>query len=96
MKSEQRAPSEQNEQPQQLTQKQLTQTQLTQSAEAGELLKARRRAQGVTQELLADYSGVSRVSITKIERGGDLRLSTLLRLTQLLGLEVIIKPRDAR
>lgn len=91
MKREQRAPSAQSEQPQQLTQQQLTQ-----SAEAGELIKARRRAQGVTQELLADYSGVSRVSITKIERGGDLRLSTLLRLTQLLGLEVIIKPRDAR
>lgn len=65
-------------------------------AEVGKLLRAQRKSQGVTQEQLADYSGVSRVSITKIERGMDLKLSTLLKLTQLLGLEVIIKPRDAR
>ena len=64
--------------------------------EAGAALKARRKEQGVTQAQLADYSGVSRVSLTKIERGGDLRLSTLLKLTELLGLEVIIRPRDAR
>ena len=64
--------------------------------EVGELMRARRKAQGVTQTLLADYSGISRVSITKIEQGGDLKLSTLLKLTELLGLEVIIKPRDAR
>ena len=69
---------------------------IKQSLDVGELMRARRKAQGVTQTLLADYSGVSRVSITKIERGGDLKLSTLLKLTELLGLEVIIKPRDAR
>ena len=64
--------------------------------EIGEALKGRRRAQGVTQAMLSDYAGVSRVSLTKIERGGDLRLSTLLKLTGLLGLEVVIRPRDAR
>ena len=69
---------------------------IKQSLDVGELIRARRKVQGVTQALLADYSGVSRVSITKIERGGDLKLSTLLKLTELLGLEVIIKPRDAR
>ena len=47
-------------------------------------------------EELTDYPEVSRVSLTKIERGGDLRLSTLLKLTELLGLEVIIRPREAR
>jgi len=69
---------------------------IKEGTEVGELMRARRKTQGVTQTLLADYSGVSRVSITKIERGGDLKLSTLLKLTELLGLEVIIKPRDAR
>ena len=69
---------------------------IKEGTEVGELMRARRKTQGVTQTLLADYSGISRVSITKIERGGDLKLSTLLKLTELLGLEVIIKPRDAR
>ena len=43
--------------------------QLLAREEAGAALKARRKEQGVTQAQLADYSGVSRVSLTKIERG---------------------------
>ena len=49
----------------------------------GEQIRRVRRAQQVTQEELADYAGLSRVSVMKVEKGGDVRLSNLLRLTEL-------------
>jgi|LauGreDrversion4_2_1035121.scaffolds.fasta_scaffold427937_2 transcriptional regulator with XRE-family HTH domain len=71
-------------------------TAISEVREFGERLREVRRAQEVTQEELADYSGLSRVSVIKIEGGGDLRLSNLLRLAGLLGLEVVVRPRGIR
>jgi len=50
----------------------------------------------VTQEELADYAGLSRVSVMKVEKGGDVRLSNLLRLIELLGLELVVRPRGLK
>lgn len=62
----------------------------------GEQIRRVRRAQQVTQEELADYAGLSRVSVMKVEKGGDVRLSNLLRLTELLGLELVVRPRGLK
>ena len=62
----------------------------------GEQIRRVRRAQHVTQEELADYAGLSRVSVMKVEKGGDVRLSNLLRLTELLGLELVVRPRGLK
>ena len=62
----------------------------------GEQIRRVRRAQQVTQEELADYAGLSRVSVMKVEKGGDVRLSNLLRLIELLGLELVVRPRGLK
>ena len=57
-----------------------------------QILKQTRRSKGITQLDLADFSGLSNHGISKIELGSsDPRLSTLLRLTELLGLRIIIE-----
>ncbi len=52
-------------------------------------LKERREALGVTQEILADISGVSLRAIKQFESGeGNPTLHTLSKLAEALGLEV--------
>ena len=52
-------------------------------------LKERREALGVTQEMLADISGVSLRTIKKFESGkGNPTLDTLSKLSEALGLQV--------
>jgi transcriptional regulator with XRE-family HTH domain len=62
-------------------------------------LKARRAALRVTQEMLADISGVSLRALKQFERGkGNPTLETLTKLCAALGLEVTLqvqsKPLD--
>lgn len=51
-----------------------------------------RKTKGLTQEGLAEKSGVSRVTIANIERGAvtDLKISTMLSLANALGATVEI------
>lgn len=50
---------------------------------------ARRLELGLTQQTLADLSGVSRSTIQALERGmGGIRLESLIALTDVLGLQV--------
>lgn len=63
-------------------------------------LKERREALGVTQEMLADISGVSLRALKQFESGkGNPTLDTLSKLSEALGLEVglhaSIKQADA-
>lgn len=59
------------------------------------ILKATRRSRGVTQVELADFSGLSNHGISKIELGSsDPRLSTLLRLAELLDLRIVVESDD--
>jgi transcriptional regulator with XRE-family HTH domain len=53
-------------------------------------LRDRRRAAGPTQAVLAERSGTARVTIARLEAGGpqDVRLGTLVRLCDALGLEI--------
>ena len=52
-------------------------------------LKERREALGVTQEMLADISGVSLRALKQFESGkGNPTLDTLSKLSESLGLEV--------
>ncbi|NYT61920.1 helix-turn-helix transcriptional regulator [Alcaligenaceae bacterium] len=47
-----------------------------------------RKRQQLTQQQLADMSGLSRRALGRIERGGDCALSTLRRLYTALGIDV--------
>ena len=50
-----------------------------------ERVRARRKAQGLTQRRLADRSGVSYSSLRRFETTGEISLTSLLRLAQTLG-----------
>lgn len=58
-------------------------------------LKARRKALQVTQETLADISGVSLRALKQFESGkGNPTLETLSKLSDALGLEVSLKVKS--
>lgn len=50
-----------------------------------ERVRARRKAQGLTQRRLADRAGVSYSSLRRFETTGEISLTSLLRLAQTLG-----------
>ena len=54
-------------------------------------IRDRRRAAGLTQAALAARSGASRVTIARLETGGDpdVRLGTLTRVCSALGLDLV-------
>ena len=61
-----------------------------------EKLKAARQAKGLSQRTLSQLAGVPQSHISKIESGAvDLRLSSLIELSRVLGLELALVPRNA-
>jgi len=57
-------------------------------------LKAARKAKGLSQRALSKLAGVPQSHISKIENGAvDLRLSSLIELARILGLEATLVPR---
>lgn len=67
------------------------------AADLGRAIRARRRAQGLGQEELALLADSHRNRVAEIERGGATeRLQLLLRLLNELGLELVVRPRNAR
>jgi transcriptional regulator with XRE-family HTH domain len=60
-------------------------------------LREARRRQALTQAALASRSGTSRVTIARLEAGsaGDVRLGTLCRVSEALGLEIAAAPVGA-
>jgi len=59
-------------------------------------LKAEREARGLSQRALGKLAGVPQSHISKIENGTvDLRLSSLIELARVLGLELALVPRKA-
>jgi len=59
-------------------------------------LKAERKARGLSQRALGKLAGVPQSHISKIENGTvDLRLSSLIELARVLGLELALVPRKA-
>ena len=59
-----------------------------------EKLRARRLALGLPQAEVARRSGIQQRQVSTFERGGDVTLSTLLKLAQALDVELIPVPRE--
>lgn len=67
------------------------------ATDLGQAIRARRRAQRLTQDELALLAGSHRNRVAEIERGGETeRLQLLLKLVNELGLELIVQPRNVR
>lgn len=60
------------------------------------ILKKRRKELGVTQQQLAEYCNLSRNGIVQLEGGekNDMKLSTLLKVSTMLGLNILIEEDD--
>ena len=64
--------------------------------EVARILRAARKARGLSQRELGDRIGLTQAHISKFESGRvDLRLSSLVELSRGLGLEVMLVPRRA-
>ena len=59
-----------------------------------ETIRARRLALGLSQIEAARRSGIQQRQVSLFERGGDVTLSTLLKLAQALDVELIPVPRE--
>lgn len=54
----------------------------------GEQIKQRRLASNMTQEVAASLCGISKKTLIKIEKGGDVYVSTLLQVCQAFGIRL--------
>lgn len=62
--------------------------------EIGRIVKQLRKEQKITQQELADFANLSRIGVVKLEKGeGDVKLSSLIKIASLLGLDVILQKR---
>ena len=59
-----------------------------------ETIRARRLALGLSQIEVARRSGIQQRQVSHFERGGDVTLSTLLKLAQALDMELVPVPRE--
>jgi transcriptional regulator with XRE-family HTH domain len=57
-------------------------------------LRARRRAQEISQRHLAELSGVDQSVISRLEKGGDARWFTWKRLFAALGFDIVLRADD--
>lgn len=65
------------------------------TSEIGSFIKNQRKEMAVTQEDLANFAGLSRVGVVKLEKEeGDIKLSTLIKVANLLGFEIVLKKRS--
>jgi transcriptional regulator with XRE-family HTH domain len=56
--------------------------------------RAKRRALALTQAEVARRSGIEQRQVSHFERGGDITISTLLKLAQALEIELVPVPRN--
>lgn len=60
-----------------------------------EVIKARRKVLGISQQDLAEMSGISLPTVKDIERGlANPSLSTISKLLDVLGLEIVYRVRQ--
>lgn len=59
--------------------------------EVGTAIRNRRKALDITLEKLELISGISRKTLIKLEKGGDVKFSTLTSVLSLLGLHLTFK-----
>jgi transcriptional regulator with XRE-family HTH domain len=58
-----------------------------------EQIRQEREARGLTQSKLGNRIGQPQSAVSRIERGGDLRVSTLLEMARVLELEPMLIPK---
>jgi HTH-type transcriptional regulator/antitoxin HipB len=66
------------------------------TAEFGERLRALRRAKGLRQDELADRIGVTRMTISRLERGEAVSVDTALRALSECGYAIAVAPKFTR
>lgn len=63
-------------------------------AQLGQIFRARRRAEKISQAALAGQIGITQTTLSKLESQPDaLPLERLLRLCEVLGLEILVQKR---
>lgn len=63
----------------------------------GKTIKELRSEMKITQEELANFTGLSRVGVVKLEKEeNDLKLSSLIKIANLLGFEIVLRKRSAK
>ncbi len=63
----------------------------------GKTIKEIRSEMKITQEELANFTGLSRIGVVKLEKEeNDLKLSSLIKIASLLGFEVILRKRSTK
>ena len=70
---------------------------LKESKGIGKTIKELRSEMKITQEELANFTGLSRIGVVKLEKEeNDLKLSTLIKIANLLGFEIVLRKRSAK
>lgn len=63
----------------------------------GKTIKELRSEMKITQEELANFTGLSRIGVVKLEKEeNDLKLSSLIKIANLLGFEIVLRKRSAK
>jgi transcriptional regulator with XRE-family HTH domain len=61
----------------------------------GKTIKDLRSEMKITQEELANFTGLSRIGVLKLEKEeNDLKLSSLIKIANLLGFEIVLRKRS--
>jgi transcriptional regulator with XRE-family HTH domain len=66
------------------------------TAEFGARLRALRQAKGLRQEELADRIGVTRMTVSRLERGEAVSVDTALRALSECGYAIAVAPKFTR
>jgi transcriptional regulator with XRE-family HTH domain len=70
---------------------------LKESKGIGKTIKDLRSEMKITQEELANFTGLSRIGVLKLEKEeNDLKLSSLIKIANLLGFEIILRRRSSK
>lgn len=70
---------------------------LKESKGIGKTIKELRSEMNITQEELANFTGLSRIGIVKLEKEeNDLKLSSLIKIANLLGFEIVLRKRSSK
>lgn len=63
----------------------------------GSTIKDLRGELKITQEELANFTGLSRIGVVKLEKEeNDLKLSSLIKIANLLGFEIVLRKRSSK
>jgi DNA-binding XRE family transcriptional regulator len=70
---------------------------LKESKGIGKTIKELRSEMEITQDELANFTGLSRIGVVKLEKeDNDLKLSSLIKIANLLGFEIVLRKRSGK